>query len=137
MAHYACDCWDAECKTSYGWVECVGCADRSAYDLSCHSKATGVKLVAEKMLPEPIEKEFVEVMPKKNVMGKSFRQDAKVITAKLTEMSAEDAAAFEKTLADSGEYILNIDGKEFKITPDVAEVKRYSKKVHVEEFVPS
>src|ERR1700734_818447 len=23
MAHYACDCWDVECKTSYGWVECV------------------------------------------------------------------------------------------------------------------
>jgi len=34
MAHYACDCWDAECKTSYGWVECVGCADRSCYDLT-------------------------------------------------------------------------------------------------------
>lgn len=31
MAHYACDCWDAECLTSYGWVECVGCADR--YDI--------------------------------------------------------------------------------------------------------
>jgi glycyl-tRNA synthetase len=30
MAHYACDCWDAELLTSYGWVECVGCADRSA-----------------------------------------------------------------------------------------------------------
>ena len=29
MAHYACDCWDAEILTSYGWVECVGCADRS------------------------------------------------------------------------------------------------------------
>ena len=89
MAHYACDCWDAECKTSYvntssfcdlvskkklqvcvtfpcylgqscallflqGWVECVGCADRSCYDLTQHSKATGVKLVAEKPLPEPI-----------------------------------------------------------------------------------
>ena len=34
MAHYACDCWDAEIKTTYGWVECVGCADRSAYDLT-------------------------------------------------------------------------------------------------------
>lgn len=32
MAHYACDCWDAELLTSYGWIECVGCADRSAYD---------------------------------------------------------------------------------------------------------
>ena len=36
-----------------GWVECVGCADRSAYDLTQHTRATGVKLVAEKKLPEP------------------------------------------------------------------------------------
>lgn len=41
MAHYACDCWDAECLTSYGWIECVGCADRSAYDLSQHTKGSG------------------------------------------------------------------------------------------------
>lgn len=33
MAHYAEDCWDAEVECSYGWVECVGLADRSAYDL--------------------------------------------------------------------------------------------------------
>lgn len=33
MAHYASDCWDAEIHTSYGWVECVGIADRSAFDL--------------------------------------------------------------------------------------------------------
>ena len=30
MSHYACDCWDAECKISSGWIECIGCADRSA-----------------------------------------------------------------------------------------------------------
>ena len=29
MAHYACDCWDAEIEFSHGWVECVGVADRS------------------------------------------------------------------------------------------------------------
>lgn len=33
MAHYAEDCWDAEVECSYGWIECVGLADRSAYDL--------------------------------------------------------------------------------------------------------
>lgn len=54
MAHYACDCWDAECQTSYGWIECVGCADRSCYDLNQHSKATGTRLVAEKPLDEPV-----------------------------------------------------------------------------------
>lgn len=34
MAHYAEDCWDFEVECSYGWVECAGLADRSAYDLN-------------------------------------------------------------------------------------------------------
>lgn len=55
MAHYACDCWDAECQTSYGWIECVGCADRSCYDLNQHAKSTGTRLVAEKPLNEPVD----------------------------------------------------------------------------------
>ncbi|GAY56996.1 hypothetical protein CUMW_175990 [Citrus unshiu] len=38
MAHYAADCWDAEIECSYGWIECVGIADRSAYDLHAHTK---------------------------------------------------------------------------------------------------
>ncbi|PHT48018.1 Glycine--tRNA ligase 1, mitochondrial [Capsicum baccatum] len=37
MAYYAADCWDAEIESSYGWIECVGIADRSAYDLRAHS----------------------------------------------------------------------------------------------------
>lgn len=40
--------------SSQGWVECVGCADRSCYDLNQHTKATGTRLVAEKRLQEPI-----------------------------------------------------------------------------------
>lgn len=37
MAHYAEDCWDCEIETSYGWVECVGLADRAAFDLKVGS----------------------------------------------------------------------------------------------------
>ena len=48
MAHYACDCWDTELLCSYGWVECVGLADRSAYDLNAHTKGSGVKLFASR-----------------------------------------------------------------------------------------
>ncbi|CAI7148648.1 CPS_collapsed_G0003210.mRNA.1.CDS.1 [Saccharomyces cerevisiae] len=55
MAHYAADCWDGELKTSYGWIECVGCADRSAYDLTVHSKKTKEKLVVRQKLDNPIE----------------------------------------------------------------------------------
>ncbi|KAK8918225.1 hypothetical protein KSP39_PZI022078 [Platanthera zijinensis] len=40
LAHYAADCWDAEIDCSYGWIECVGIADRSAYDLHAHILST-------------------------------------------------------------------------------------------------
>ena len=33
MAHYAAYCWDVEIECSYGWLEFVGLADRSAYHL--------------------------------------------------------------------------------------------------------
>jgi glycyl-tRNA synthetase (class II) len=49
MAHYAEDCWDAEVETSYGWVECAGLADRSAYDLRAHT--TMSKVSAPRTLP--------------------------------------------------------------------------------------
>lgn len=37
MAHYANDCWDAECETSSGYIEIVGIGNRGAYDLNAHS----------------------------------------------------------------------------------------------------
>lgn len=46
MAHYAADCWDAEFHSErYGWVECVGIADRGSYDLSQHAKHSGTDQV--------------------------------------------------------------------------------------------
>lgn len=60
MAHYARDCWDAECLTSYGWIECVGCADRAAYDLTQHSEATGIKLHAKRKVTNEQNKGQVE-----------------------------------------------------------------------------
>ncbi|CAD5324865.1 unnamed protein product [Arabidopsis thaliana] len=57
MAHYAADCLDAEFESSYGWIECVGLADRSAFDLHAHSEKSGVALVAEEKFAEPKEVE--------------------------------------------------------------------------------
>lgn len=39
-----------------GWIECVGCADRSAYDLSQHAKATGDRTAG--VVPHVIEPSF-------------------------------------------------------------------------------
>jgi len=134
MAHYAKDCWDAELLTSYGWVECVGCADRSAFDLQAHSKATGVSLVAEKKLSEAKTVEITEMVPNKQVMGKAFKKEAKSVSDLLANLSLEDITTFESELESKGEFQLN---DSVKITKDMVQVKRQTKQVHVEKFTPS
>lgn len=139
MAHYACDCWDAECNTSYGWIECVGCADRSCYDLTQHSKASGTKLVASKRLPEPVEKEIIEIDTKKGkpIIGKHFKKESEVVLNALSNLSSEETVAMDAKLKESGSYQLKVSDKEFTITADMVEVKQYKKTIHVEEYVPS
>jgi len=136
MAHYACDCWDAELKTSYGWIECVGCADRSCYDLTQHTKATGVKLVASKTLSTPVEKNIVEVIPTKTSLGKSFKKEASLVINALKNLDEHEINEMEKALENSF-YQLKIEDKYYDIQKEMLEVKRYSKTVHVEEIVPS
>ena len=138
MAHYACDCWDAEILTSYGWVECVGCADRSAYDLTQHTKATGVKLVAEKRLPEPKTVDVVDAVPNKQLIGKTFKKDAKAITDGLAALSLDELTQAGEQLKTTGEFKLAVEGgKEVSLTKDMLEVKASTKTVHVEEITPS
>lgn len=139
MAHYACDCWDAECLTSYGWIECVGCADRSCYDLEQHTKATGVKLVAEKELPTPKEVTIREVQPNKGILGKQFKSDAKVITSALEKLTLDEVNQLENTLNTTGSYSLVVvpGEKEFTLNKDHIAVKEVTKVLHVEEVVPS
>lgn len=137
MAHYACDCWDAECLTSYGWVECVGCADRSAYDLTQHTRATGVKLVAEKKLSAPKTVDVCEVASNKAVIGKTFRNNSKAVQNVLAAFSEDQIVSLEKALNENGEYELALPDNTVRITKDMIEVKRYQKTIHVEEIVPS
>ncbi|XP_055919834.1 glycine--tRNA ligase [Eupeodes corollae] len=137
MAHYACDCWDAECLTSYGWIECVGCADRSAYDLKQHMGATGVRLVAEKRLPEPKEVQVTEIATNKQVLGKTFKKDAKSITEALANLSIDEIEDVEKNLNENQMYNLSLNGNEYKLTSDNISVKRSKKTVHVEEITPN
>lgn len=134
MAHYACDCWDAECLTSYGWIECVGCADRSAYDLSQHTKGSGVKLCIERPLKEPKMVESFIAVPDKGAIGKAFKKDAKAVQEALAALSNEDAEKMDKALTETGEYDLN----GYKLTRAmIPSFKREQKKVHVEEVIPS
>ncbi|KAK6025778.1 glycine--tRNA ligase [Ostertagia ostertagi] len=136
MAHYAQDCWDAEILTSYGWIECVGNADRSCYDLTQHSKATNTKLVAEKKLDEPRTVNVVEVVPNMAILGKEFKKDAKRIQIALAQMSEENIENLEKQIQAEA-FKLKVDDDEFSLTSNMLTVKRSTKTVHVEEITPS
>ncbi|KPJ19986.1 Glycyl-tRNA synthetase [Papilio machaon] len=137
MAHYACDCWDAECLTSYGWVECVGCADRSAYDLTQHTKATGIRLAAEKKLPAPKQVKIVEAVSNKAAIGKEFKKDAKIINDTLATLDSAALEELENKLATEGHYDLDTPNGSFKLTPNLVSVKTSEKTLHVEEIIPS
>lgn len=52
----------------------MGNADRSAFDLEHHQMATGVRMTAEKPLPEPITVDAVECVPNKAAIGKTYKQ---------------------------------------------------------------
>ncbi|XP_071383672.1 glycine--tRNA ligase [Centroberyx affinis] len=137
MAHYACDCWDAESKTSYGWIEIVGCADRSCYDLSCHSRATRVPLVAEKPLKQPKVVNVVQFEPNKGAIGMTYKKDAKLILEYLAICDECYITDQEKLLSETGEFTVETEGKSFKLNKDMVSVKRFQKTLHVEEIVPN
>ncbi len=86
MAHYASDCWDAEVHSDrYGWVECVGIADRGCFDLTQHAQASGKAgdFTVTVDLPEPITFEATAYEPNMGILGRTFKAQAKPIAAAL------------------------------------------------------
>lgn len=77
MAHYASDCWDAEIHCTYGWIECVGHADRSAYDLKVHSEKSKTDLTAQTAYDPPRMEEVVDLTLNNGLIGKAFKDGAK------------------------------------------------------------
>ncbi|GIX92981.1 glycine--tRNA ligase [Caerostris darwini] len=70
-------------------------------------------------------------------IGKSFKKDAKEITKILKELDEDKIAELEKEMETKGEYILNVNGTEFTITKEMANINRSQKTVHVEEIIPA
>ncbi|KAL4966043.1 uncharacterized protein BDV14DRAFT_189122 [Aspergillus stella-maris] len=113
MAHYATDCWDAELQTSYGWIECVGCADRSAYDPTVHSKKTEEPLMWQ-----------IDITRAK--MGPTFKKDAKAVEAALTSLSQAERELFATTLENEG-----------KISKDLVNIVRRTRTENIREYIPN
>ncbi|KAK2462824.1 hypothetical protein APHAL10511_005215 [Amanita phalloides] len=137
MAHYATDCWDADIHTSYGWVECVGCADRAAYDLSVHSAKTGQPQVVRQALKEPIVTEKLVVEFNKKMLGQRFKGDAGVIHKVVEAMGESDLLRLKGELGQGSTSIKTEEGREFHLTPELISIEKKTFKQSIREFTPN
>lgn len=132
MAHYASDCWDAEIQTSYGWIECVGCADRSAYDLTVHSKRTKKDLVVQKLLKEPkVYEKLVPYVDKKS-LGPKFKKDARAVEEAIMELDQDALASLQSNLKNGSAKV-----QDYTLTPDLVKVELKTIRESVREFTPN
>jgi len=137
MAHYASDCWDAELLTSYGWIECVGCADRACFDLTNHQNATNTKLSYFKSYPSPIEVELLKPDINKSLIGKSFKKDGPPLIQHLSSLSNEEINHVHKSFEKDGFHNVKIQDQVFKVTKEMVSFQKVKEKVNGETIVPS
>ena len=140
MAHYAADCWDAELYGSYGWIECVGCADRSAYDLTVHMKKTGAPLVVRENLPEPRKFKEYQIDLNKKKLGPKFRKDAKAVETAVEELSQNLREKLSLELKDSGKITIDtpsIGSGKTELEKDLISIEQREVTQHVREYTPN
>ena len=124
-AHYAVDCWDAEALTSYGWVEIVGIADRSDYDLSRHTQFSGEDLSVFVPFKEPIKVKRKKVVPNLAKLGPVYKDKAKKIAEELEKL---------ENAGDEVEVV--VDGEKIKLSKEFYEIREVEEEVHGERVIP-
>ncbi len=123
-AHYACDCWDAEVLTSYGWIEVVGIADRGCYDLSRHMEYSGEDMTVFIPYKEPVKVKKKVVIPDMKKLGPLFKKKAKKVAEEL------------KKMVPSEKIVVVLDGEEVEVPRECYRIEEVEEIVHGEKVVP-
>lgn len=127
LAHYAQECWDAELFSErFGWVECVGIADRSAYDVDSHIKASKIDMYALRRYDEPKLVKRKKIVPKMNLLGPQFKQHAGEVKEILETMNVTE----EKNIT------ITLEGKTITIPEETYDIVDVEEKEVGEKFVP-
>ncbi|KAF8286634.1 putative glycyl-tRNA synthetase [Trypanosoma cruzi] len=137
MAHYAQDCWDAELLTSYGWVECVGIADRSAYDLTQHSAASKKDLFAREEFAESRIERQLQRKLQKGAIGKAFGKNAGEVMEYLNTAPEATCVALGEKLASGSVEITTANGFTASIKPEMVQFEFKEVKVTGRNYIPS
>jgi glycyl-tRNA synthetase len=134
MAHYAIDCWDAEVKTDqYGWVEIIGIADRTDFDLKSHIAHSKEDLTVFKEYDEP--KTVTVTKPSFNMkkFGPTFKGDS----AKAKEyLENADANEIIEKFENDGCFKFTIGNNEYEIDDSFVKFETKEEQIKGERFVP-
>ena len=130
MAHYANECWDAEALTSFNWLEIVGIADRSAYDLKAHITTTGQELTAYVPFDEPIERDVETIKVDMKSLGPLFKGAAGKVKAAL-EATPVGQIKGQETVK------VTVDGKELTVPDSCFYLDTVHEKVSGERIIPN
>lgn len=129
MAHYAADCWDAEVLLDHlGWIEIVGVADRTDYDLKAHASQSKVNLTVFVHYDQPVKRSKLVVKPDMKALGPRFKGQAKAVADALKAMSVEDL---------KGDKIkVQVEGVTVEIEPSLVSYETVDEEIRGEEIVP-
>ncbi|HVP95304.1 MAG TPA: glycine--tRNA ligase [Methanoregulaceae archaeon] len=130
LAHYAEDCWDAEILSErFGWIETVGIADRTDYDLKAHEKESGQSFTVFIQYETPRRVKRRRVVPDMGIIGPKFRGKAKSVIDALcncepgpdgaTIMAGDEELFIPKELYEVREEEVDLPGEE--VRPHVIE----------------
>lgn len=128
-AHYSTDTWDAEfLSPRFGWVEIVGIADRTDYDLKAHERVSNQKLRAMRRYDAPREVEVSRYVGNPTKLGPLFKGKAGRIQETLREMEAPETAPES--------LVVDIGGEQVTLTGDMFRVEKRTERVEGEWYVP-
>eukprot|EP00928_Gymnodinium_smaydae_P088394 TRINITY_DN72490_c0_g1_i1.p1 TRINITY_DN72490_c0_g1~~TRINITY_DN72490_c0_g1_i1.p1 ORF type:complete len:596 (+),score=164.91 TRINITY_DN72490_c0_g1_i1:95-1789(+) len=136
MAHYATDCWDAEIFSSYGWLECVGIADRACFDLNAHAQASKSDLSYREKLDTPVECEVLGITKAAGIaVMKAFKKDGKKVKEWLEAQPQDECERIQGALKE-GSCEVEVDGQQFTLTADLVKFETRKEKRTVNQFLP-
>ncbi len=116
----------------------MGCADRSAYDLTVHSKHTDKPLLVRQRLDEPrIVQEWQAEIDKKK-FGPLFKKDSKAVEAAILATTQEQRETMAKEIQDGGKTTVDVPelGK-VDIAKGLVTVEYRTRTDYVREYTPN
>jgi glycyl-tRNA synthetase len=125
-AHYATDCWDAEVFSArFGWVETVGIADRTDYDLNAHAQQSGTPMTVFIQYDQPRKIKRRRIIPNMSVLGKQYRTKAKAVFEALSTATPTPEGAD-----------VEVEGETIHIPSELFEVRDEEIDIRGEDIVP-